>query len=227
MARRVNEFGADLVAELTEAAFNEVHTWRAALKTRPHLQHEIREREAWARRARIFQPSVVPGLLQIAEYARRVFTLSPVPYGPTDIAEALAGRLDRQLALFQEGKRFDFLITEAALRWRPGSAKFLVPQLDRIASLSTLDTVSIGLIPQTGQAITFVSHGFVIYGDPNDDEDAFVEAEMIHANLIINDPTDVRLYEERWSQLNEMAIFDDLAREFLVALAAEFEHATG
>jgi len=70
-----------------------------------------------------------------------------------------------------------------------------------------------------------MSHGFVIYGDRSDDRDAFVEVETIHANLIINDPGDVALYEERWSGLNEMAIFDEESRELLIALAVEFENA--
>jgi hypothetical protein len=213
------------LAAFTEAAVTEVLTWRTALQTRRHLQYDIQEWEARARTSRTFQHSVIPGLLQTAEYARRIFSMSPLPYTPDDIGAALAGRLDRQLALFQEDKQFHFLITEAALRWRPGPAKLLVSQLDRIASLSTLENVSIGVIPHNMQSITFMSHGFVIYGDRSDDRDAFVEVETIHANLIINDPGDIALYEERWSGLNEMAIFDEESREFLIALAVEFENA--
>jgi transcriptional regulator with XRE-family HTH domain len=48
---------------LTERAFTEIHHWRTTLRARPHLQHELREREARTRVSRSFQPSVVPGLL--------------------------------------------------------------------------------------------------------------------------------------------------------------------
>ncbi len=150
--------------------------------------------------------------------------MSPVPYAQDDVAAAVAGRLERQLTLFRDDKRFNFLITEAALRWCPGPSKLMVPQLDRIASLNTLNNVSIGLIPHHGQALTFMSHNFVIYDHHNDEQDTFVEVETIHANLIINDPGDVGLYENRWSLLSQMAIFDGQARELLAALAAEFEN---
>jgi len=216
---------AGWLAALTEAAFTEVHTWRAALQLRPHLQGEIQEREARAQMSRTFQPSVVPGLLQTAEYARRTFAMSPVPYAPDGVPAAVAGRLERQLTLFRDDKRFDFLITEAALRWCPGSSELMIPQLDRIASVSTLDNVSIGLIPHREHALTFMSHSFVIYDHHGDDLDTFVEVETSHANLIINDPGDVGLYENRWSLLSQMAIFDGEAREFLAVLAAQFQNA--
>lgn len=216
---------SEWLTALTEAAFTEVHTWRAALQRQPHLQGEIQEWEARAQTSRTFQPSVVPGLLQTAEYARRTFQMSPVPYAQADIAAAVAGRLERQLSLFRDDKRFNFLITEAALRWCPGPSKLMIPQLDRIASLSTLDNVSIGLIPHRGQALTFMSHSFVIYDHQNDDLDTFVEVETIHANLIINDPGDVALYENRWSLLSQMAILDGQVRQLLAALAAEFDKA--
>ena len=38
----------------------------------------------------------------------------------------------------------------------------MASQLDRIGSLSTLENVTIGLIPQDANAVTHVPHGFVI-----------------------------------------------------------------
>lgn len=168
-----------LLAALTEAAFTEVHTWRTALQGRGHLQHEVHELERRARILRTFQPSVVPGLLQTAEYMRRVFALFHPPHDPDAIPAALAGRLERQLALYDTGRRFEFLITEAALRWRSGPHRLLIAQLDRVASLSTLENVSVGLIPHGVEATTFTSHGFLLIepdgtdaGDATPDEAA-------------------------------------------------------
>lgn len=206
---------------VTEAAFTEVHTWRAALTTRTHLQDEIQEREARALTSRTFQPSLVPGLLQTAEYARRVFSMSQLPYTEAAILEAVAGRVHRQLALYKKDRKFEFLITEAALRWRPGPTEMLLAQLDRVTSLSTLSNVSIGLIPHAAQAVVPTSHGFVIYDGPEGDFDAFVTIETIHANLTVNDPSDVELYRSRWSLLRQMAVFDDEARKFLATLGTD------
>jgi transcriptional regulator with XRE-family HTH domain len=211
------------LASLTEAAFTEVHPWRAALQKHGHLQDDIQEREAQARRVRTFQPSVVPGLLQTAEYARRVFSLADLPYAEEDLAAAVAGRLHRQLAVFERGRRFEFLITEAALRWRPGQPSLLLAQLDRISSISTMDNVSIGLIPFGVLAVTLTSHAFVLYDGHDDEHNKFVTVEAIHASLTANDPDDVVLYENRWSSLRQMALFDQDARKFLADLAIEFQ----
>jgi len=220
-----------LLATLTEAVFTEVHTWRTVLDGRTHLQDDIGELESRTGKILTFQPSLIPGLLQTAEYARRVFTLFDPPYPERDIPDALAGRLDRQLALFDENREFGFLITEAALRWRPGPPELLLAQFDRIASLSTLSNVSIGLIPHAARAITSTAHSFVIFesrgkahGDGHDKDhelpDSVVTVETIHANLTINDPESVALYRRRWSLLAQMAIYGGEARAFLTTVGS-------
>jgi transcriptional regulator with XRE-family HTH domain len=238
----------NLLGTLTEAAFTEVHTWHSVLQQQTHLQGDIQDLENGARRILTFQHSVIPGLLQTAEYARRMFTLFEPPYVERDIPAVLAARLDRQTALFEEGRRFDFLITEAALRWRPGPPRLLLAQFDRIASLSSLENLSIGLIPQDVEAITNTSHAFVIlefaetrkerdaevapsndkrdhYGvgdaDPGTSCDAIVTIETVHANLTVTDPESVALYKTRWSMLERMAVFGDEARTFLASVASD------
>lgn len=215
----------DRLVELTEAVFTEVHHWRAVLRERSHIQDEIEERETRARLVRTFQPSVVPGLLQTAEYARRVISMAQLPNAVDDLAVALDARLRRQLAMYEEDRRFEFLVTEAALRWRPGRPKLLLAQLDRVASLTTLDNVSIGLVPLDVEVAAPSSHGFIVYECPDADQDTFVEVEMIHANLIINDATDVSLYLERWSTLAGAAVFDDDARALLASITTRIRSA--
>ena len=204
---------------LTEAAHTGVNRFHAALRDQPHLQDEIKEQEAAARVVRIFQPSVVPGLLQTAEYARRVFSLFQLPYRDEDLASALAARMDRQLALYDTARRFEFLITEAALRWRPGPPNLLVAQLGRIMNLSTLDNVSIGVIPHDTEAITFTSHGFAIYDSGDEDDTGVVSVESVHANLTVRAAEDVTLYRDRWSLLYRMAVFGGAAEKFLAGVA--------
>ncbi|MEO3804196.1 helix-turn-helix transcriptional regulator [Nonomuraea sp. B1E8] len=209
----------DRLTALTEAAHTQINPWRAALRERGHLQDDVQEEERLSRTVRVFQPSVVPGLLQTAEYARRVFSLFQVPYSTDDLAAAVAGRLRRQLALYEGERRFEFLITEAALRWRPGEPMLLVAQLNQIASIATLENVSIGLIPQDSEALTFTSHGFVIYD--RDADGTVVSVDTIHANVAVRAPEDVDLYRERWRLLRRMAVFDDEAGRFLARVAAD------
>src|SRR5262245_55407584 len=81
----------------------ELRTWRA-LRRQSLAGHQQRFHalEAAAHLIRVFQPALVPGLLQTAEYARQVFLRSGLAGTPAEIAEvaaAVRARLDRQAAL--------------------------------------------------------------------------------------------------------------------------------
>jgi transcriptional regulator with XRE-family HTH domain len=208
------------LVSLAERAFTEIHVLRTSLQAKPHLQDEIREREAGARMARTFQPLIVPGLMQTAEYARQVFSLSPLP-DVKNIPAAVAGRMDRQLALFEPGRKFEFLINATALRWCPGpDSRMLMPQLDRISSLTTLESVSIGIIPEGWQAPVLAPHAFVIY-EGHEPGTSFVSIEAIHASLTFHDLESINLYRQTWAALTDMAVFDDEARALIAEVAAQ------
>ncbi|MGI5200206.1 helix-turn-helix domain-containing protein [Spirillospora sp. CA-108201] len=215
---------AALLESLTESAFTEVHRWSRILRDRPHLQGDIQEVESESHRVMVFQNAIIPGLLQTAEYARRVFSFFSPDGSDAGLAAAVAGRLDRQLALFDQTRRFDFLLTEASLRWRPGPAQLLLAQLDRIASLATLDNVTIGLLPHTMEAVTYVTHSFALFDlrdDSRGDGEAIAMVETVHANLTISDSESIARYRHKWRLLEEAALYGDDAHILLDALAGE------
>jgi transcriptional regulator with XRE-family HTH domain len=203
---------------LIEAAYNEVHPWGSALR-RGNLQDSVQEEETAATRIQVFQPSVVPGLLQTAEYARRVIGMFHQQYSDEDPAAEIHSRLHRQLALYDEHRHFDFLITEAALRWRPGPTRLLLGQLDRIKQIATLDNVTVGLIPLADEATTLITHGFVIY--EVEEQGSWVTVETIHADMRVALPEQLEIYRSRWSLLRQMALYDTDAQDFLNGLVAD------
>jgi transcriptional regulator with XRE-family HTH domain len=212
--------------KLTDSAFQEVNSWRAIMRARQHHQDDVEELENSARLVHCYQPAAVPGLLQTPEYARRMFGMSHVPYSVDDLSAALAARMQRQLMLFEVDRGFEFLITEAALRWRPGPPSLMVAQLDRILLLSTLENVSIGIIPVDQDARTPMDHMFICYEQEEGDPGAFVEIEAVHDNVIIRDPNEVAHYRHRWSLLTQAAVFTDDARQLLNSLLMEFRTRT-
>jgi hypothetical protein len=195
-----------------------VHPWGSALQ-HGSLQEGIQDQESTAKRIHAFQPSVVPGLLQTAEYARRVIALFYQQFPDTDPAAEIASRLHRQQALYDTDRHYEFLITEAALRWRPGPLQMQLGQLYHIASVSTLENVTIGLIPLGVEATTLTTHGFVLY--EGEERDAWVTVETIHADMTVAAPEHMEIYRTRWSLLRETALFDDDAQEFLRMIVAD------
>jgi len=139
----------------------------AALVTSWHVLHraglvakqeDMQRLEAQSHAIHVFQPVCVPGLLQIAEYARLVIA-SGNPSDQADVAEAVAKRLQRGTILYDEDKRFEFILTEPALRWRPGSVQVQRAQLAHLASIASLPHVTLGVIPlaQPSTPLTFTS----------------------------------------------------------------------
>ncbi|MEV2276251.1 helix-turn-helix transcriptional regulator [Nocardiopsis sp. NPDC049922] len=163
---------------------------------------------------RSFQPSLVPGLLQTPEYAREVFS-QPLSTAGTDVPQAVRARLDRQALLFDPEREFHFVITEAALRWRLGDAMTMKAQMDRLANLSTLGNVRLGLLPWSVFVPQVPKNGFTVL----DDREVAVESFTTHRS--ISEPRDIRFYLEIFQMYADAAIHDDEARAFLAELTRE------
>lgn len=211
---------AALVA-LTEAALNEVDSWRTWMRSGlAAMQADVLTLEASTRTIRNFQPSLVPGLLQTAEYARQVFALVDL-LGDSDHAAAVAARLQRQQALYDESRQFEFIITEGVLRRGFVVPAVLVAQLDRIANVATLANVSIAVLPDHAELKAIPWCGFDMYEDREDDQPAFVTVELPHGGLTISDPADVAIYREQLGLLREAAVTGEAAVKLLTRIAAD------
>ncbi|MGH8895459.1 MAG: helix-turn-helix domain-containing protein [Egibacteraceae bacterium] len=221
---------ADVRAELealTEDTLTAVEGWRKALRGgRGRMQARIAKVEAASSVVRTFQPLIVPGLLQTAEYARRLFGFAQPPLGADDLAAALNARMERQAVLFDLRKRFEFVIGEPGLRWRIAPAHVMRGQLDRIGSLIGLPNVDIGVIPTDAAADVLLYHGFVIFGEPGHDDDVHVSVETITEDLTVRDADKVATYLDELTRLRGAAVFGDQARAALTAVADDLPPGT-
>lgn len=213
--------GTEMLGVLMNAAYTEVHPWAEVMSEQSHLQDSIKALEGNSARELTYEPSVVPGLLQTAEYARRLFAIFEPAYPEEAVAAAAAARLERQTALFSPDRRFEFVLTEAALRFRFGPSSMMIAQLDRISSLSSLENVDIGLIAADAPVPTHVPHGFVLFDGIDGGPEALVLVEIVHANLTVNAAEHVDLYRRQWSKLKRSALFGEGAAELLAAVASD------
>jgi len=208
----------DVKAALLDQAttlHSELHAWRAL--HRPSFrrrQEEIREAEATATEIRLFQPAVVPGLLQTAEYARHVLTVGRFT-GIEDVVDSVASRVARQAVLYNESKRFWFVITEGALRWRLCPSRVLLAQLNHIASLSTLTNVQVGVIPWSAHVPARQTNQFCIF------DERMVLVETLTAELTLKEEQDIAYYRSMFSLLEEHAQFGDDANAALQRIASD------
>jgi transcriptional regulator with XRE-family HTH domain len=205
----------------TEALLASLHTlevqhaeWRRILHAgiRPR-QNELADLDQQTKLFRVFESTVIPGLLQTAEYARirfaegiRVFNLT------NDINEAVQGRIQRQQILYRPDKRFHFVLTEAALRIRLCPPEVMLGQLDRLISLSALPNVKLGVIGFQTQYATSPWHGFWMYDNDR------VLVETYSAALTLAQPPEIELYARVFDELASVASYGRAARGIITGV---------
>ncbi|MFF5110965.1 helix-turn-helix domain-containing protein [Streptosporangium sp. NPDC000509] len=186
---------------------------RGALVT---LQEDIRDVEARTTLLRAFEPGVIIGLLQTTEYARSIFTRIKRLYRePEEIDAAIRVRMQRQDVLYDQSKRFRFVIPEAALRYRLAPLNVMRGQLDRLLAVTALPNVEFGVIPFETPLPSAPLNGFWVY-----DED-HVTVPTRTRDLLLRDPEDVAFYTRAFEELREVAAFGEGARSVIVRVLSD------
>lgn len=204
------EATSDEVAELgglVSRLATEATSWRILHRLGlTERQREIAELEREATTIVTFQPTMVPGLLQVADYARRVMAQGN-PSSQADLAQAVAQRQERQAILYDQSKRFEFIVTEGALRWRPGPPVLMRAQLDRLISVASLPNVTLGMVPLDIEAPDAYLHPFVLW---EMEGETLVTVETLSAELQIHEP-EIAVYRRTLERYRDAALWDDLA----------------
>ena len=201
-----------------EALLASLHTlevqhaeWQRQFKTglRPH-QNEIAGLDAKTRLFRVFESTVIPGLLQTGEYARARFAQGITMFqAANDIDEAVRARAQRQEILYRSDKRFHFVLTEAALRFRLCAPEVMLGQLDRLVSLSALPNMKLGIIGFETQYVVAPWHGFWLLDNDR------VMVETFSAELNLAQPQEIGLYGSVFESLAGVASYGRAARSII------------
>lgn len=205
---------ADLMA-LARLANMEFQSVRASLRRGLHQkQRELAALEAESQHIRFFLPLMITGLLQTPEYAR-----ASLANFPGDHPQAIAKRLDRQANLYNPAKRFTFVLTEAAVRWQLCEPQVMAVQMGRLASLSELPNIRLGIIPLDKYVPDGPLNTFTIY------DERIATAETFSGVIMMRDPRDVTYYFELFAFFEQYAVFDDETRALLESYAEVFRAA--
>jgi transcriptional regulator with XRE-family HTH domain len=211
---------ADLLADLRSVRL-EYRSWARMLRRGTAArQRAVVPLDASTSLLRAFEPALVPGLLQTAEYARWVL-LGVVRLRdlPDDVTQGVKARLERQQALYDPGKQFRFLITDAGLRYLVCPPEVLRGQLDRLLTVAGLPNVELGVLRFTAQLPYPALHGFWIY------DDKLVLVNTVSAELSLRDGDDVAVYEKLFEMLWGRAVVGSQATAAISAAERELSHA--
>ncbi|MFJ3090392.1 DUF5753 domain-containing protein [Streptomyces sp. NPDC086838] len=194
------------------AVATEATAWRLIQRAGLHkAQQRLRETEARTGLLRVFQPALVPGLLQTPEYMRAILSRHGDLTAET-VRRTVSARLERQEALYDDTKRFQFVITEPVLRWLIVPHMVMAGQLDRIASASRLPNVDVRVVPLAGRKHDIPNHAFVI------SDDRTVSVETVHAEVGVTDPRDVALYVAKSDGFAQLGVLGTELRVLLESI---------
>lgn len=202
---------------LAEEASESTVSWRVLHKGgMARWQYELDQLLRTAARVRHFQPMIVPGLMQTAEYARQVLQLANWT-GQKDVNAAVVARLARQQILFEPTcPQYHYLLGEIGLRWRPvDSVPLHRAQLDRIVTVSALPAVTVQVLPADSPTAALGLHGFRIYDFADENEPTVVFVETISGEITISEPDNVATYIGTWEQLNKSALSPEDSRAYI------------
>lgn len=117
--------------------------------------------EGEAHTLRIWQPLIIPGLLQIPEYARALFVAASADDEQAD--ELVALRLERQLILDRaDPPHMVAVLDESVLHRLIGSPAIMSDQLNHLGNLATRANVQVQVVPAARGATAGLSGGFAL-----------------------------------------------------------------
>lgn len=188
--------------------------------------------EAAAVKLTTYQPDLVPGLLQTADYDRALARL----YWPTASDDEREGRvqikMQRQNIVTRKTQplTLDVVIGEAALHRVAGGPKVMAAQLRHLANMSTRPNVSLRVLPsQAGfpggvsmPPFVVLSFGETAPGEPVEPPVVFLEG--IVGNMYLEKADDVSIFVQSYDRIRDAALDVSHSRELLRQIASrEYE----
>jgi transcriptional regulator with XRE-family HTH domain len=167
--------------------------------------------ESAASEIRIYEVSLIPGLLQTEDYARTVISAGMMNSAHEEIERRVELLMARQPALTRsDPPKLWAVLDEAALRRRVGGAGLMRLQLDYLLGVASLPNVAVQVIPFGGGAHPAMGRPFVVLVFPERADPDVVYLEDLTSALYLEDVDEVDRYNVFFNHLRATALsFDD------------------
>jgi hypothetical protein len=168
-----------------------------------------------------FSALLVPGLLQTEAYAREVLTAIRLDARPGDIQRRMDLRLNRQALLTGEtAPQYWVVLDEAVVRRPVGGPAVMGAQLEYLAQMVALPSVTLQVLPFSAGAHAGMDGEFTIFGYRAPEDPDVVYIENTGGDAYIEDADVTRRYNRIFDHLRAAAL--DPAES--VRTLAELEH---
>jgi transcriptional regulator with XRE-family HTH domain len=191
--------------------------------TIPDYSRDFTRKERDTVRIQVFASSLIPGLLQTADYARELFRTGLVPAPREEIEKKVAFRMKRQRIFDRDEPPFYWAIMdEAALRRPIADRRAMKEQVAHILNMAERPHITVQVMPFDRGLYSMMGGCLTIYTMRNGTSTAQVES--FGSALPVDSPQKVVRELQRFDAARSMALTEDeslgLIREYL----KEYEH---
>ncbi|MEU1179028.1 helix-turn-helix transcriptional regulator [Streptomyces sp. NPDC005820] len=196
------------------------HWWHAYRGVLPAAYRDFISLESQAGAMRTLETTVVPGLLQTAEYARAV-TRAAVEGADEDQLDTLVEvRLARQDVLRRQPPlRLSAVLDEAVLRREVGGPEVMERQLVRLMEAARLPQVRLQVLPFAAGAHIGVTGPFVIFSFSSAPDLDVVVLDHLTSSLYLERKEDLEAYTEAFNALRAHALSPGESLDYIAATA--------
>lgn len=172
---------------------------------------------------RVYEPQVVPGLLQTPSYAEALIQ-GALPETPTsDVEKRVQVRLRRQERISaEEPLRLWAVVDEAALRRVVGSRLIMREQLEQLVEQSKLPHVTVQILPFEMGAHPGLNGQYAILEFPDAADSSVVYIEGVTSDLYLEKAHDVQKYSVMYEHLRAQALNAEQSRQFISDIAKNY-----
>ncbi|MEV5377053.1 transcriptional regulator [Streptosporangium nondiastaticum] len=173
---------------------------------------------------RVYEASLVPGLLQTPNYASAVTEGSWPEATAADIERRVQVRMRRQERITdpENPLRLWAVIDESALRRIVGNREIMAEQMRQLVQFSLEPHITVQVLPYDVGAHPGMYGKFSIleFNDPQDASTVYLEG--ITSDLYLEKPNDVQTYSVMYEHLRMQALNAEHSRQFIDRVAAEW-----
>ncbi|MFJ9374374.1 helix-turn-helix domain-containing protein [Streptomyces sp. NPDC101455] len=173
---------------------------------------------------RVYDPQVVPGLLQTRQYAEALITGALPETASADIDKRVQVRLRRQerISAPENPLRLWTVMDESAVRRVVGNRSLMRDQLEHLVEQSQLPHVTVQVIPFDMGAHPGLNGQYAILEFPDAADSSVVYIEGVTSDLYLEKANDVQKYSVMYEHLRAQALNVDQSRQFIADIAKEY-----
>jgi transcriptional regulator with XRE-family HTH domain len=178
--------------------------------------------EAAASSIRAYEAQVVPGLLQVEEYARAMICEARPDISDAEVDRRVHVRMARQSLLTQdEPLQLSVVLDEAAFHRLVGGPEVMRRQVDHLTRMSALPNIALQVLPFSAGPHAGMDGSFAILGYEEPADPDVVFASNAAGGLFLEKDEELRRYHAIFEQLKKSALPPEESIALLAARAKE------